>query len=122
MRDIEAREGLARALEQVGELITHVGNLGARLLEVERRPAVVMPHVVLKPGEVLVCTGAEGLSMNDIATMRASVDAMGLKGRVIIISESMRAEIARVALCACGSGLPAGACTNPRKGQTDAPE
>ena len=68
--------------------------LARRVEALEQRP-VSMPHVVLKAGEVLVCTGPEWLTGEDVQRMGGDVDRIGLRGRVIVLSEGMRAEVTR---------------------------
>jgi hypothetical protein len=111
MRDGAARAQLEQVIDMVGDLTGMLDRLSRRLVEVERRPVATLPHVVLNPGDMLVCTAPDDLTgptetgIDPLAELRASVERAGLTGRVVIISESMRAEVARVALCACGSEI-----------------
>lgn len=79
---------------QLDGLSMELHDLTLRVEALERRLAhPTMPHVVLKPNELLVLTGPEDMDPAQYAELRASVAAMDLDRRVVVISPALRAAI-----------------------------
>ena len=87
-------EVLGELMREIADIREQQGRLLARVEMLEQR-SPTMPHVVLGEHEVLVLNGADMLNPAEVAELRASVEAAGFAGRVIVIAEHLRAEIRR---------------------------
>lgn len=84
-----------REIARINEQLTNsIEMLQQRVDELETsRAPILLPHVVLGPGDVLVLTGPDDMDSAQLVELQASVAAMNLHGRVILVAPELRTAI-----------------------------